>query len=127
MFHSRKLNERINHIHERTLRIVYKDFNSSFQDLLMEDNPLNIHLRKLQKFVTEIFKVKSGLSPELMNDVFEFIEKPYSLQTTSHFRSRKIVQQNMAQKHLLTLAPNYGTLFQMNIKLLNQLQILRQK
>ena len=62
----------------------------------MEDNPLNIHLRKLQKFVTEIFKVKSGLSPELMNDVFEFLEKPYSLQTTPHFRSRKIVQQNMA-------------------------------
>ena len=30
MFHSRKLNERINHIHERALRIVYKDFNSSF-------------------------------------------------------------------------------------------------
>ena len=26
MFHSRKLNERINHIHERALRIVYKDF-----------------------------------------------------------------------------------------------------
>ena len=34
------------------------------------------------------------------------------------------VQQNIAQKHLLTLAPNYGTLFQMNIKLLNYLQIL---
>ena len=29
-------------------------------------------------------------SPELMNDVFEFIEKPYSPRTTSHFRSRKI-------------------------------------
>ena len=27
----------------------------------------------------------------------------------------------------LTVAPNYGTLFQMNIKLLNDLQILRQK
>ena len=25
-----------------------------------------------------------------MNDVFDFIEKPYSLRTTSHFRSRKI-------------------------------------
>ena len=25
-----------------------------------------------------------------MNDAFEFIEKPYSLQTTSYFRSRKI-------------------------------------
>ena len=83
IFHSRKLNERINHIHERALRIFYKDFNSSFQELLIEDNSLNIHHRNLQKLVTEIFKVKKGLSPELMNDVFEFIEKPYSLRTTS--------------------------------------------
>ena len=74
MFHSRKLNERINHIHERALRIVYKDFNSSFEELLIEDNSLNIHHRNLQKLVTEIFKVKNSLSPELMN-VFEFTEK----------------------------------------------------
>ena len=90
MFHSRKLNERINDIHEEALRIVYKDFNSSFQELPIEDNSLNIHHRNLQKLVTENFKVKNGLSPELVNDVFEFIEKPYSLRTTSHFRSRKI-------------------------------------
>ena len=91
MFYSRKLNEGIDHIHERALRIVYKDFNSSFQELLIEDNSLNIHHRNLQKLVTEILKVKNGLSPELMNDVFEFIEKPYSLRTTSHFKSRKIL------------------------------------
>ena len=90
MFHSRNLNERINHIHERALRIVYKDFNSSFQELLIEDNSLNIHHRNLQKLTTEIFKVKNGLSPELMNDVFEFIEKPYPLRTTLPFRSRRI-------------------------------------
>ena len=70
MFHSRKLNEITNHIHERALRIVYKDFNPSFQELLIKDNSLNIHHRNLQKLVTEIFKVKNGLSPELMNDVF---------------------------------------------------------
>ena len=44
--------------------------------------PLNIHHRNLQRLVTEIFKVKNGLSPELMNDVSEFIEKPYSQRTT---------------------------------------------
>ena len=96
MFHSRKLNQKTNHIHERALRIVYKDFNSPFQELLIKDNSLNIHHRNLQKLVTEIFKVKNGLSAELMNDVFEFIEKPYSLQTTSHFRSRRICTTNMA-------------------------------
>ena len=85
MFHSRNLNERINHIHKRALRIVYKDSKSSFQELLIEDDSLNIHHRNLQSLVT-----KNGLSPELMNDVFEFIEKPYSLRTTSLFRSRRI-------------------------------------
>ena len=34
------------------------------------------------------------------------------------------VQHNMAQKHLLMLAQNYGTLFQMKIKLLNQIKLL---
>ena len=95
MFHSRKLNERINHIHERALKIVYKDFNSSFEELLIEDNSLNIHHRNLQKLVTEIFKVKNSLSPELMN-VFEFTEKTHSLRTTWHFRSRKIRTTHMA-------------------------------
>ena len=75
MFHSKKLNERINHLHERALRIVYNDFNSSFQELLIEDHSLNIYYRNLEKIVTKIFKVRNGLSPELMNDVFEFIKK----------------------------------------------------
>ena len=51
---------------------------------------MNIHHRNPQKLVTEIFKVKNDLSPELMNDAFKFTEKPYCLRTTSHFRSRKI-------------------------------------
>ena len=40
----------------------------------------------LRKFVTEIFRVKIGLSPELMNDIFKFVEKPYSLRINSQFR-----------------------------------------
>ena len=36
--------------------------------------------------MNDIFKVKIGLSPELMNDIFEFIEKPYSLQINSQFK-----------------------------------------
>ena len=34
-FHSRKLDNRINHIHERVLRLVYKDYTSSFDELLL--------------------------------------------------------------------------------------------
>ena len=34
MFHSRGVNSKINHLHERSLRIVYEDNISSFEDLL---------------------------------------------------------------------------------------------
>ena len=37
MFYSRKASSKINHIYERSLRIVYKDNISSFEDLLKKD------------------------------------------------------------------------------------------
>ena len=43
MFHSRTLNNRINRLHERTLRIVYQDSVSSFETLLDKDNSFTIH------------------------------------------------------------------------------------
>ena len=64
MFVSRKQNHHINHILERALRFVYKDYNSSFDELLEKDNSYKIHDRNLQKLVTEIFKVKINLTPE---------------------------------------------------------------
>ena len=70
MFHSRKLNNRINNIHERALRLVYKDYTSSFDDLLATDNSFKIHQRNLQKLATEIFKVKQGIAPAIMNNIF---------------------------------------------------------
>ena len=37
MFHSRRLNNRIDLIHERVLKIIYQDYNSSFKELLRKD------------------------------------------------------------------------------------------
>ena len=58
MFHNRTLNNKINNLHERALRLVYKDHNSSFSELLCKDNTLNIHQRNLQKLAIEITKLK---------------------------------------------------------------------
>ena len=74
MFHNRKLNNRINRIHERALRIAYQDQNSKFNRLLAKDGSFKIHDRNLQKLLIEIFKVKIKLAPEIMNELFDFIE-----------------------------------------------------
>ena len=73
------------------LRIVYKDFNLSVQELLIDNNSLNIHHRNLEKLVTKFFKVKNALSPKLINYIFEVIQKKtYKQLQFKHFRSRKI-------------------------------------
>ena len=54
MFHSRKLNNRINKIHERALRLVYNDDLSSFDELLNRDSSFTIHSRNIQALAIEI-------------------------------------------------------------------------
>ena len=43
MCHSRSLSNKVNQIHDRALRIVYRDFQSSFSSLLIKDNSFTIH------------------------------------------------------------------------------------
>ena len=71
MLHSRTLNNRINNIHEKALRLTYKDNKSSFKQLLEKNHSVTVHKKKLQVLVTEIVKVKNTLAPDTMKDVFE--------------------------------------------------------
>ena len=48
MFCSRKLNNKINRLHERGLRIAYEDYVSSFEELLIKDGSVTIHQRNLK-------------------------------------------------------------------------------
>ena len=90
MFHSRKLNNVINRIHERALRIVYKDHNSTFQELLNKDDSVSIHHRNLQKLVIEMYKVKNNLSPSIMNHIFEKRHNTYNLRNDCTWASSNI-------------------------------------
>ena len=56
MFHSRTMNNKINHLHERCLRIVYSDKTSSFEKRLETDRSVPIHIRNLQILATEFSK-----------------------------------------------------------------------
>ena len=71
MFHSRNLNNKINRLHERCLRVIYNDKTSSFEQLLENDNSVSIHHRNIQTLAIEMYKVTNGLSPEIMNELFQ--------------------------------------------------------
>ena len=65
IFHSRSLNNKINSIYERVLRITYGDKTSTFQQLL-EKTTVSIHHRNLQTLSTEMVKISNSLSPEIV-------------------------------------------------------------
>ena len=89
MMHSRILNNRINKIHERALRIVYDDINSSFEELLRRDDSVTIHTRNIQSLATELFKVVNGESPEIMKQVFS-LKKNVPYCTKFPFKTRNV-------------------------------------
>ena len=89
MFHSRTINNKINRLHERALRIVYSDFKSSFEGLLMKDNSFSIHERNIQSLAIEIYKFLNGLSPSFLNNVFnKNISNSYDLRNNQDLCSR---------------------------------------
>ena len=67
MFHCRGLNNKINRIHERALRISYNDKSSSCGELLTKDRSVTIHHRNIRALTIEIYKVIQGISPPLLN------------------------------------------------------------
>ena len=66
MFHSRTMNNGINALHEKALRLAYTNkSNLSFDDLLKEDKSVKIHQKNLQILATKIYKVKNNLGPKI--------------------------------------------------------------
>ena len=61
MFHSRELNNKINRIHERSLRLVYSDKTSTFQELLDKDKSVSVHHKNIHVLATEIYKTVNGI------------------------------------------------------------------
>ena len=70
MFHNRTLNNKINKLHERALRLAYNNDSSSFQELLELDNSMSVHHRNLQKLATEMYKARNNLSPTPIQGIF---------------------------------------------------------
>ena len=62
MSHSRTMKNRINKIHKKALRFVYRDEkNLSLDDLLKKDKSVSIHQRNLQILAKEIYKFRNDL------------------------------------------------------------------
>ena len=85
MCHNHTINNKINRLHERCLRIVYNDNKSSFQDLLDKDKGVTIHIKNERALAIEMFKVSNNYANSLMSNIFDKKNNVYDIRNPSEF------------------------------------------
>ena len=71
MFCSRQPNNLFNRVHERGLRLTYRnETNKEFQQIVRGKNEPKIHQKNLQVLMTEVYKIVKGIAPPIMNSRF---------------------------------------------------------
>ena len=76
---------------------MYKEENTTFQELLNKDNSVTTHDRNLQRLATEMYKIKDHLSPLSMQELF-----------TEKFNKHAIRNNRTWESHNVRTA-SYGT------------------
>ena len=114
MFHSRKLNKKINRI---SLRIVYNGNTSSFEEFLETDNSVSVHHKNIQILETELYKIVNGLSTVIIKDVFPLNNNlSYNTRNRRTFHSRTIMSVTYGSETLSHLAPKIWELVPTHMK-----------
>ena len=119
---NRSLNTKINRLQGRCLRIVYNDKKSNFNELLVKDDSVSIHHQNLQKLVVEMFKISSGFSPSILNELFQFREQiPYELRQRPQIQIPWVHSVFSGTESLKLLGPKIWTLVPNEMKRLESL------
>ena len=129
MFCGRQTNARINHIHERVLRAIYNYEISPFEELLGRDKSETIHRRNIKILAAELFKIKNGLSNDIMAHLIcKRNNVSYSLRSKPDFALPQVKSVNYGLKVLRYFGPKIWNILPSDIKnskTLREFMILR--
>ena len=85
MFTSRYLNNALNSIQQRALRLIYNDL--PFDRILEDNKQKSIHEKNIESLAIEIYKFRAGLTPPIMSDLFVTRENNYNLRNFQELES----------------------------------------
>ena len=125
MFHSRKVNSKINHLQERSLRIVYNDYITSFEDLLKKDDSFKIQHKNIQSLAIELFKIKKETANPILCDIFPLRSIDYHLRSQTDFSVSAIITTHFDLNSLQYFASKVWNMVPLELKNLNDVEIFK--
>ena len=105
------INNKINRLHERCLRLLYGDEQLSFRKLLEQDKSVTIHTRNLQILATEMLKVYRNIFPPIFSEIFHRRDINYNLRINSDFAMSNVRSVSIEVKAFRTQFLIYGILY----------------
>ena len=69
---SKKSQNKVEKIHERSLKFLSNDYLSSYAELLEKSTSVSMETKRLRTMVYEIFKTLNNLNPVFMKDIFHY-------------------------------------------------------
>ena len=122
MFCSRMSNNKINKLQERSLRILYKDDCSNFEELLRKNNSVTIHIRNIQLLAIEMYKLKNNLSLDFITCLFLWKEYSYNMRNCQDFIKPNPKTVRWGTESLINLGPMIWDIIPTDIKSLPTLK-----
>ena len=116
IFSSRTLNNRINKLHERSLRILYRDDTTSFKDLLEKDNSFTIHERNVKVLGIEMYKVANDILPNAISDFINKRDIVYNLRNPSIYQRERVNTSLYGTESLRILGPKIWDIIPGDVK-----------
>ena len=128
MFHGREINNKINRLHERALRVIYRDDISSFSELLTKDGSVSIHHRNIQSLAIELYKSKHNLSPQIIQEIFlaRNYEGP-TLRSQTDFKLPKVNSVYAGTDSLRFLGPKVWDMIPSTLKNVTSLETFKRE
>ena len=86
--------------------MVYNDKKTNFNELLVKDSSVSIHHQNLQKLAVEMFEVSRDLSPEIVDESFQYRKQiAYELRQRPQFQISSVLSVFRGTERLKFLGP----------------------
>lgn len=122
MFHHGVLNRKINYLHERSIRLLYRDSISLFQKLLQKDHSFTIHHRIIKSLAIELYKINEDFSHKIMSSITPPRLIKYGFPTQSDFLKISVNSSKHGLNSIRFFTSNFWQIVPMKMKILKSLE-----